>query len=161
MSVVSCTVLSRNSLLIRVFSFVFLVPILWNLNWLPLVCTNCRPSCWCPDTESSSQFPLSHLLLPSSSNTPFILTVSKLIWGSIPCGTVVCLLDYLKDQILSPPLILKTGLLLLKVPFHFRWKTHPTDGSKHHLCSRVEDAFNLLLFSYRADIQDNIVQEIL
>lgn len=101
-----------NSLLIRVFSIVFLFPTLWNLNWLPLLCTNCRPSRWSPDTESSSQFPHSHLLLPSPSNTPFILTVSKLISGSIPCGTVVCLLDYLKDQILSSPLIPNIGLFL-------------------------------------------------
>lgn len=66
-----------------------------------------------PDIESNSQFPLSHLLLPFPSNTPFILTVSKLIWGSISCGTAVCLLDYLKDQILSSPLILNIGLFLL------------------------------------------------
>lgn len=54
-----------------------------------------------PDTESNSQFPCSHLVLPFPSNAPFILTVSKLIWGSISCRTVVCLLDYPKNQILS------------------------------------------------------------
>lgn len=165
--VLSYTVPSRNSLLIRAYSFVVLFSILsLNLNWLPLLYTNCRPSLWSL-TQNQTQFPFSHLLLPFPSNMPFILTVSKRIWGSTPYGTVVCLSDYLKDQILSSPLISNTGLFLpwtsLKCTFffNFRWKTHRSDESKQHLSLYIEDVLKTLIFSFQSNIKDNVSQEML
>lgn len=63
------TVLSWMTLLIRVFSFVFLSPALClNLNWLPLLCTHCRPSLWSL-TPNQTQFPLTPAITLSCKYT--------------------------------------------------------------------------------------------